>query len=102
PTVAPELQPQDGPAVEEIEMQFQRLVLSAEPPWAAFCEASTDVLRAWLTLALLNANGSYLDAARLFHVPEKDYRRFMDVLRRKSCVINPAPFRKMPAGAERR
>lgn len=97
-TVYPEIaiEPQTiGASVKEIETCYENLRTGRRDPWPAFQEASAEDLRALVTLGLQDANGSYMELARLFHVSPQDYRRFMDLLRRKRSLIDFAPFRRM-------
>jgi transcriptional regulator with PAS, ATPase and Fis domain len=57
-----------------------------------------DVVRAGLE----RTGGSYRKLIRLFNMPETDYKRFMDFLRRHRCHVDYRPFRKgaLKAGAE--
>lgn len=45
---------------------------------------------------LQQANGSYRRLVRLFNLPDSDYKRFMDFLRRHQCNIDYRQYRQKP------
>ena len=97
PNIDPQLQEAEGgDSAEAIEACFRDILTECTDTFSTLREASPERLRALVTLALQEANGSYKEVARLFHVSTAEYRRFMDLLRRKGCVIDFRPFRKMP------
>ena len=96
PKFAKEFQTAEGSAaVEELETCYRDLRDGRKDAWSAFRDVSPEDLRALVTLGLQEANGSYKELARSFRVGPEDYRRFMDLLRRRRCVIDYAPFRRM-------
>lgn len=100
PDIAPQLRPaEEACSAEDIEACFQDLIEGHKNPWPALRDVSPDELRALITLALRETNGSYDEVARLFHVGTGEYRRFMDLLRRRGCHIDFRPFRKTPMRA---
>ena len=82
-------------SVARIEACFHDLVNGRTDFWSTIRDATEEEVRAIMTIALQETNGSYRTAARLFHIPPDQYRRFMDVLRRKGCIIHPAAFRRL-------
>jgi len=97
PKTAPQLQPENGASAEDIEACFQSLLEGRKDLWSALRDASPGEIRALITLALRETNGSYKKVASLFHVDDRDYRRLMDSLRRKQCIIDFRLFQKMPS-----
>jgi len=90
-------------SVEEIEATYAELCAGHLETWSTLRNVAIAELRAIVTMGLLEANGSYMELARRFHVGKQDYKRFMDLLRRRQCVIDPAPFRRaILAGEEGR
>jgi hypothetical protein len=53
-------------------------------------------LIALIDLALRSTHGNYKSVAALFRIP-KEYRRFMDFLRRNDCELDFRPYRKLDA-----
>jgi hypothetical protein len=45
---------------------------------------------------LIQTGGSYRRLVRLFNIPETDYKRFMDFLRRHRCNVDYRQYRKKP------
>ena len=97
PDVDPRLESGDGEdSAEDIEACFREILTGRKDMFSTLREVSRETLRALITLALKEANGSYKDVACRFHVSAGEYSRFMDLLRRKGCNIDFRPFRKMP------
>jgi hypothetical protein len=46
---------------------------------------------------LRSTRGSYKNMASMLQLREKDYRRFMDFLRRNDCLLDFRPYRKAAA-----
>jgi transcriptional regulator with AAA-type ATPase domain len=50
---------------------------------------------ALVDIGLRAAHGNYKTMASMFQIPKKDYRRFMDFLRRNQCLLDFRPYRRI-------
>ena len=57
-------------------------------------DISREKILALVDLGLRSTRGSYKNLATTFHLKERDYRRFMDFLRRNECLLDFRPYRK--------
>ena len=58
-------------------------------------DISREKVIALMDLGLRETHGSYKSVAKLFHVEENEYRRFMDFLRRNDCQPDFRPYRRL-------
>ena len=58
-------------------------------------DISREKVIALMDLGLRETRGSYISVARLFHLEENEYRRFMDFLRRNHCKPDFRPYRRL-------
>jgi predicted nucleotidyltransferase len=93
--VAPQFQSSEGESTDAVEVLFQDLTHGRKDFWDMMRDTSSEQLRALIVMALNEANGSYRDAATRFHIAAEDYRRFTDVLMRRDCIVDSAPFKRM-------
>ena len=57
-------------------------------------DISRETITALVDLGLKSTRGSYKALASSFHIDRKEYRRFMDFLRRNQCHLDFRPYRK--------
>ena len=68
--------------------------------WESVARPYTDRLitkrqvEAVIRRGLIQTNGSYRKVVHLFNMPDKDYKRFMDFLRRHRCNVDFRPYRR--------
>jgi transcriptional regulator with PAS, ATPase and Fis domain len=62
-------------------------------------DISRETILAFVDFGLRNTRGSYKGIAERFRFKEKDYRRFMDFLRRNDCLLDFRPYRKGNTGS---
>ena len=92
-----------GPAagIDEIQRWFKELSEGRKDFWAEIHEPykrrdiSREKIVALIDLGLRTTRGNYKTMASLFKLKDKDYRRFMDFLRRGDCLLDFRPYRKM-------
>ena len=58
-------------------------------------DISREKVIALMDLGLRETRGSYKSVAKLFHVQDNEYRRFMDFLRRNHCQPDFRPYRRL-------
>jgi hypothetical protein len=56
---------------------------------------SSEDLRGVMVFALRESDGSYRKAADLLHIEQKEYRPFMDLLRKRNALVDYRPFQKL-------
>jgi uncharacterized protein len=84
----------DRAAVAAIESCYRNLMDGKADIWRTLRDLSTEDLRALVTLALRDADGSYRKAASLLGAGQ-GFRRFMDLIRRKDCIVDFQPFQRV-------
>jgi DNA-binding NtrC family response regulator len=78
---------------------YEQMVNAGQPFWAAVYRPFTsdkltrDDLRALVARGLDQTRGSYKDLLRLFNLPSRDYKRFLNFLRRHDCRMPLLRFR---------
>ena len=87
-------------STNEVHAWFKELAEGRKDFWAAVHnrykrrDISREKVIALVDLGLRSARGSYKTMAAMFHLKQKDYRRFMDFLRRNECLLDFRPYRK--------
>ena len=87
--------------IDEIQRWFKELSEGRKDFWAEIHEPykrrdiSREKIVALIDLGLRTTRGNYKTMASLFKLKDKDYRRFMDFLRRGDCLLDFRPYRKM-------
>ena len=74
---------------------FRELTEGRMEFWELACEISCEELSALIDIGLRETRGSYRKLAELFHLPDEDYRRLMDFLRRSNCMLDATRFRSL-------
>lgn len=77
-----------------VETCFQSLADGRRSFWEVALHASPEDLKEIIEKALRATDGSYRRVADLLHIEKNEYRRFMDFLRRRNCMVDFRPFRK--------
>jgi hypothetical protein len=81
---------------------FERMVRDGENFWTAVYEPfmardiTRDDLRALVRQGLELTRGSYKSVAQLFNVPQSDYKRLLNFLRKYQCHLPVQNFRALP------
>ena len=94
-----------GPA-EEVQNWFKDLSEGRKDFWSAIHnrykrrDISREKVVALVDFGLRATRGSYTTMASTFRLKEKEYRRFMDFLRRNDCLLDFRPYRKAAASRE--
>ena len=94
-----------GPA-EEVQNWFKDLSEGRKDFWSAIHsrykrrDISREKVIALVDFGLRATRGSYKTMASTFRLKEKEYRRFMDFLRRNDCLLDFRPYRKAAASRE--
>ena len=76
---------------------FERMVVGGESFWTVVYEPfmsrdmTRDDLRALISRGLEQTRGSYRILVQLFNMPDTDYKRFLNFLRKHDCQI---PFKE--------
>lgn len=87
---------------DEIQAWFKELSEGRKDFWSAVHnrykrrDISREKVVALVDLGLRTTRGSYKTMASMFHLKEREYRRFMDFLRRNECMLDFRPYRKAP------
>jgi transcriptional regulator with PAS, ATPase and Fis domain len=63
-------------------------------------DISREKVVAFIDFGLRSTRGSYKAMASTLRLKPKDYRRFMDFLRRSDCLLDFRPYRKLSASSE--
>ena len=91
-------------SVDEVQAWFKELSDGRKDFWSAVQnrykrrDISREKVLALVDFGLRSSHGSYKTMASMFRLKEKDYRRFMDFLRRNGCLLDFRPYRKGDAG----
>ena len=91
---------EEAPSPDEIHNWFKDLSEGRKDFWSAVRnrykrrDISREKVIALVDLGLRSTQGNYKTMASMFHLKEKDYRRFMDFLRRNDCLLDFRPYRK--------
>jgi DNA-binding NtrC family response regulator len=94
-------------STEDVETWFKELTDGRRDFWSAVYERykrrdiSRERVVALVDYGLQSTKGSYKNMASMFRMRDKDYRRFMDFLRRNECLLDFRPYRKTAAGHNR-
>jgi len=97
-------EPVRGAAVERM---YDRMVNGHEPFWPVVYESfmsrdmTRDDLRALVSRGLEQTRGSYRILVQMFNMPEADYKRFLNFLRKHDCQMPFQKFRNLPARLDR-
>ena len=90
-----------GQDPDEVDSWFKDLQAGRTDFWSAIHgrykkrDISRQKVVALMHLGLRETRGTYKAVARLFHVKDKEYRRFMDFLRRNDCLPDFRPYRRL-------
>ncbi len=85
---------------DEIQAWFNELSEGRKDFWSAVHtrykkrDISREKILALVDLGLRSTRGSYKTLAAKFRLKEREYRRFMDFLRRNECLLDFRPYRK--------
>jgi len=91
---------------QAVDRMYERMTLGREPFWTVVYEPfmsrdmTRDDLRALVTRGLEQTRGSYRILVQLFNMPEADYKRFLNFLRKHDCQMPFQRFRSLPARFE--
>jgi hypothetical protein len=91
--------PADGPH-DEIQAWFKDISEGRKDFWSAIHnkykrrDISREKVLALVDFGLRSTRGSYKSMASMFRLTDKDYRRFMDFLRRNDCLLDFRPYRR--------
>ena len=97
-------EPVRGAAVDRM---YDRMVNGHEPFWPVVYESfmsrdmTRDDLRALVSRGLEQTRGSYRILVQMFNMPEADYKRFLNFLRKHDCQMPFQKFRNLPARLDR-
>jgi transcriptional regulator with GAF, ATPase, and Fis domain/tetratricopeptide (TPR) repeat protein/serine/threonine protein kinase len=98
------IEPPVKPATaSEIETWFKDLTEGRQEFWSAVYDRykrrdiSREKVVALVDLGLRSTRGNYKALASMFQVKDREYRRFMDFLRRNDCELDFRPYRKPAA-----
>jgi DNA-binding NtrC family response regulator len=90
------------PARPRADLLFEKMVRNGENFWTAVYEPfmsrdiTRDDLRALVRQGLELTRGSYKQMAQLFNVPQTDYKRLLNFLRKYQCHLPIQDFRALP------
>ncbi len=99
PPQAPVREPVRGAAIERM---YDRMLNGREAFWTVVYEPfmsrdmTRDDLRALISRGLEQTRGSYRILVQLFNMPEPDYKRFLNFLRKHDCQMPFQRFRNLP------
>jgi transcriptional regulator with PAS, ATPase and Fis domain len=97
--------PSSSPAADEVQTWFKDLSEGRKDFWSAVQkrykrrDISREKVVALVDFGLRSTRGSYKNMATMFRLKGRDYRRFMDFLRRNDCLLDFRPYRKSSADA---
>jgi len=103
PPQAPVREPVRGAAIERM---YDRMVNGRESFWTVVYEPfmsrdmTRDDLRALVSRGLEQTRGSYRILVQMFNMPEADYKRFLNFLRKHDCQMPFQKFRNLPSRPE--
>src|SRR5439155_3321013 len=98
--------PLDSPAtaataiIDEVQSWFNELSEGRTDFWSAIHnrykrrDISREKVVALVDFGLRSTRGSYKTMASMFRLKGREYRRFMDFLRRNDCLLDFRPYRK--------
>ena len=92
------------PAVSRAQALFNAMTQNREDFWSAVHlpfksrDLTRQDLRSLIRLGLSSTRGSYRSLVRLFNMPEEDYKRFLNFLRKHEAHLPIHEFRMMPVG----
>jgi hypothetical protein len=84
------------------EAMFERIVQNGEPFWEAAYEPfmardiTRDDMRAIVRQGLELTRGNYKSLTQLFNLPQSDYKRLLNFLRKHQCQLPIQEFRAVP------
>ena len=96
----------DSSAAEDVQSWFKDLSEGRKDFWSAVHkkykrrDISREKVMALIDFGLRSTRGNYKTMAAKFRLKEKDYRRFMDFLRRSDCLLDFRPYRKLATTSE--
>jgi transcriptional regulator with PAS, ATPase and Fis domain len=91
----------DSSAAEDVQSWFKDLAEGRKDFWSAVHnkykrrDISREKVMALVDFGLRSTRGNYKTMAAKLRLKEKDYRRFMDFLRRSECLLDFRPYRKL-------
>ncbi len=91
---------EDVSSSDEVQSWFRELADGRKDFWSAVHnrykrrDISREKVVALVDFGLRSTQGSYKTMASMFRLKEKEYRRFMDFLRRNNCLLDFRPYRK--------
>jgi transcriptional regulator with PAS, ATPase and Fis domain len=103
PPQEPVREPVRGAAIERM---YERIVNGRESFWTVVYEPfmsrdmTRDDLRALISRGLEHTRGSYRILVQMFNMPEADYKRFLNFLRKHDCQMPFQRFRNLSARLE--
>ena len=103
PSAAAATEPTGTPANRNVDRMFDRMTSGHESFWSVVYEPfmsrdmTRDDLRAIVSRGLEQTRGSYRLVVQLFNMPEADYKRFLNFLRKHDCQMPFQRFRSLPA-----
>jgi transcriptional regulator with GAF, ATPase, and Fis domain/serine/threonine protein kinase/tetratricopeptide (TPR) repeat protein len=86
---------------EDVQSWFKDLSEGRKDFWSAVHnrykrrDISREKVLALVDFGLRSTRGNYKTMAAMFRLKERDYRRFMDFLRRSECLLDFRPYRKL-------
>jgi transcriptional regulator with PAS, ATPase and Fis domain len=86
-----------------VERMYDRMTKGREPFWTVVYEPfmsrdmTRDDLRGLISRGLEQTRGSYRILVQLFNMPDSDYKRFLNFLRKHDCQMPFQRFRSLPA-----
>ena len=96
----------DSSAAEDVQSWFKDLSEGRKDFWSAVHnrykrrDISREKVMALVDFGLRSTRGNYKSMAAKLRLKGKDYRRFMDFLRRSECHLDFRPYRKLSATNE--
>jgi transcriptional regulator with PAS, ATPase and Fis domain len=94
-----ESRPAEPPITDEVTIWFRELIEGQKNFWWVQDkykkrDISREKVIALVDLGLKATQGSYKNLATRFQLRDKEYRRFMDFLRRNNCLLDFRPYRR--------
>jgi DNA-binding NtrC family response regulator/tetratricopeptide (TPR) repeat protein len=92
--------PKSAPPTDEVQTWFEDIKEGRKDFWADIHtrykrrDISREKVVAFVDFGLRSTRGSYATMASMFRLKEKEYRRFMDFLRRSDYLLDFRPYRK--------
>jgi transcriptional regulator with PAS, ATPase and Fis domain len=103
PAPASPAAPEPAVRTRGVERMYDRMIKGRESFWTVVYEPfmsrdmTRDDLRALVSRGLEQTRGSYRILVQLFNMPEADYKRFLNFLRKHDCQMPFQRFRSLPA-----